>query len=138
MNYPNGYDPMNFSQSPQQQNTNSFSNLPSAFQSQLYYANQLTQQQAAQQQQQTLQQTPHQQQPQHQHHQHQPQYGGGNLATTGGVGVGSVMRGAMPQQQMGGEWTRSDSSFSMDSASIAIYHGKAGKHGQKCACLQFA
>ncbi|KAH0536158.1 hypothetical protein FGG08_006945 [Glutinoglossum americanum] len=86
MNYPNGYDPMNFSQSPQQ-NTNSFQpNL----QSQLYYANQLAQQQAAQRQQQALQQT-----------QHQQQYGGGSLAATGGVGGGSMMRGTMPQQQMG-------------------------------------
>ncbi|KAI9772794.1 MAG: hypothetical protein M1839_002295 [Geoglossum umbratile] len=87
MNYPNGYDPMNFSQSPQQQSTASFQgNL----QSQLHYANQLAQQQAVLRQHQAIQQTQHQQ---------QPQYGGGNLAATGGIGSGTMMRGSMQQQQ---------------------------------------
>ncbi|KAH0556916.1 hypothetical protein GP486_005292, partial [Trichoglossum hirsutum] len=78
---------MNFSQSPQQQDTTGFQ---ANIQSQLYYANPFAQQQAAQRQQQALQQT-HQQQ----------QYGGGNLATTGAGSSGSMMRGSVPQPQMG-------------------------------------
>ncbi|KAI9762481.1 MAG: hypothetical protein M1840_001241 [Geoglossum simile] len=90
MNYPNGYDPMNFSQSPQQQSTTT--SFQGNVQSQLHYANQLAQQQAALRQQQALQ-TQHQQ---------QQQYGSGNLAATGGIGSsGSMMRGSMQPQQMG-------------------------------------
>src|ERR1700739_3931002 len=90
MNYPNGYDPMNFSQSPQQQSIASFQGN---VQSQLHYANQLAQQQAVLRQHQALQ-TQHQQ---------QQQYGGGNLGVTGGIGSGPMMRGSVQPQQLGGK-----------------------------------
>jgi hypothetical protein len=103
MNFPNGYDPMGFSQSPpQQQNVANFQGNQQV-PSQLYYANQLAQQQQAAQRTLQLQQA----QAQLQQQQQQQQYGGGNMAISGGAGMGGpLMRAGMQQQQMGGEWSQ--------------------------------